>query len=157
MHDFRRLFTDAVLNGLPPHIAQIIAGHREINVTLGNKVIYPDEAVQAHLSFLARRRALRTTEEYRVPTGRMGRVPRPLRTWEVSTGTCGRAFGTLHPRVRLLIRCRVLWPDPVQRERLAKIRDNLTTHIAEAERQGWLGEIEGLQVSLAGAKTSSLK
>ncbi|MFE2038178.1 hypothetical protein ACFXBB_34070 [Streptomyces scopuliridis] len=27
-HDFRRLFiTDAVLNGLPPHIAQVIAGH----------------------------------------------------------------------------------------------------------------------------------
>ena len=27
-HDFRRIFvTDAVLNGLPPHIAQIIAGH----------------------------------------------------------------------------------------------------------------------------------
>ncbi|GAA5107006.1 site-specific integrase [Haloechinothrix salitolerans] len=37
-HDFRRLFiTDAVLNGLPPHIAQVIAGHRDINVTLGYK------------------------------------------------------------------------------------------------------------------------
>ena len=35
-HDFRRIFiTDAVMNGLPPHIAQIIAGHRDINVTLG--------------------------------------------------------------------------------------------------------------------------
>ncbi|HEX6684648.1 MAG TPA: site-specific integrase [Candidatus Limnocylindrales bacterium] len=37
-HDFRRLFiTDAILNGLPPHIAQIIAGHRDINVTMGYK------------------------------------------------------------------------------------------------------------------------
>ena len=37
-HDFRRIFiTDAVMNGLPPHIAQIIAGHRDINVTLGYK------------------------------------------------------------------------------------------------------------------------
>ena len=37
-HDFRRLFiTDTVLNGLPPHIAQVIAGHRDINVTLGYK------------------------------------------------------------------------------------------------------------------------
>jgi integrase len=35
-HDFRRIFlTDAIMNGLPPHIAQIIAGHRDINVTLG--------------------------------------------------------------------------------------------------------------------------
>jgi integrase len=59
-HDFRRMFlTDAIMNGLPPHIAQIIAGHRDINVTLGCKAVYPDEAIQAHLAFLARRRALR--------------------------------------------------------------------------------------------------
>src|SRR5215207_5406942 len=65
----RRLFiTDAILGGLPPHIAQIIAGHRDINVTLGYKAVYPDEAVQAHLAFLARRRGLRPTDEYRVPT-----------------------------------------------------------------------------------------
>ncbi|HET9116957.1 MAG TPA: site-specific integrase, partial [Pseudonocardiaceae bacterium] len=37
-HDFRRMFiTDTILSGLPPHIAQIIAGHRDINVTLGYK------------------------------------------------------------------------------------------------------------------------
>jgi integrase len=37
-HDFRRLFvTDAVMNGLPPHIAQVICGHRDINTTMGYK------------------------------------------------------------------------------------------------------------------------
>jgi hypothetical protein len=46
----------------------------------------------------------------------------------------------------------LLWPDPTQRPRLIEIRDNLTTRIAEAEREGWLGEVEGLQVSLAGAE-----
>jgi hypothetical protein len=46
----------------------------------------------------------------------------------------------------------MLWPDPAQRGRLTEIRDNLTARIAEAEREGWLGEIEGLQVSLAGAE-----
>jgi hypothetical protein len=30
--------------------------------------VYPDEAIQAHLAFLARRRALRPGEDYRVPT-----------------------------------------------------------------------------------------
>jgi hypothetical protein len=43
-------------------------------------------------------------------------------------------------------------PDPTQRARLADIRDNLIARIAEAEREGWLGEVEGLQVSLAGAQ-----
>lgn len=46
----------------------------------------------------------------------------------------------------------MLWPDPAQRDRLTEIRDNLTARIAEAEREGWLGEVEGLQVSLAGAE-----
>src|SRR5436190_1714093 len=69
LHDFRRMFlTDAIMSGLPPHIAQVIAGHRDINVTLGYKAVYPDEAIQAHLAFLARRRALRPTDEYRTPT-----------------------------------------------------------------------------------------
>ena len=45
----------------------------------------------------------------------------------------------------------MLWPDPAQRDRLVEIRDNLTARIAEAEREGWLGEVEGLKISLAGA------
>lgn len=45
-HDFRRMFiTDAILNGFTPHIAQIIAGHQDINVTLGYKAVYPDVAI----------------------------------------------------------------------------------------------------------------
>ena len=46
----------------------------------------------------------------------------------------------------------MLWPDPAQEHRLTEIRDNLTARIAEAEREGWLGEMEGLKISLAGAQ-----
>ncbi len=49
------------------------------------------------------------------------------------------------------MRCSLLRPDPAQRGRLVEIRDNLLDRIAEAEREGWLGAIEGLRVSLAGA------
>jgi hypothetical protein len=41
---------------------------------------------------------------------------------------------------------------PAQRSRIAEIRDNLTARIAEAEREGWPGEAEGLKISLAGAE-----
>ena len=44
------------------------------------------------------------------------------------------------------------WPDPAQRPRIAEIRDNLIARITEAEREGWTGEVEGLQISLAGAE-----
>ncbi|MEU5994981.1 site-specific integrase [Spirillospora sp. NPDC047418] len=153
-HDFRRLFiTDAVLNGLPPHIAQVIAGHRDINVTMGYKAVYPDEAIQSHLAFLSRRRALRPTNEYRVPTDEewtefLGHFERR----KVSIGTCGRTFSTPCIHEHACVRCALLWPDPAQHDRLVEIRDNLLARIAEAEREGWLGEVEGLKVSLAGAE-----
>jgi Phage integrase family len=153
-HDFRRMFiTDSVLNGLPPHIAQVIAGHRDIGVTMRYKAVYPDEAITAHLAFLARRRALRPTEEYRQPTDAewqqfLGQFERR----KVSIGTCGRAFGTPCIHEHACVRCALLWPDPAQHDRLVEIRDNLKARIAEAERQGWLGEVEGLQVSLAGTE-----
>jgi len=153
-HDFRRMFiTDVVLNGLPPHIAQVIAGHRDIGTTMGYKAIYPDEAITAHLAFIARRRALRPTDEYRQPTDEewhqfLGHFERR----KVSIGTCGRAFGTPCIHEHACVRCALLWPDPAQRTRLVEICDNLKARIAEAECEGWLGEIEGLQVSLAGAE-----
>lgn len=47
----------------------------------------------------------------------------------------------------------MLRPDPAQRDRLVDVRDNLTARIAEAQREGWLGEVDGLQVSLSGARS----
>ena len=68
-HDFRRIFvTDAILHGMPPHIAQLIVGHRDIATTMGYKAVYPEEAINSHRAFLARRRSLRPSEEYRTPT-----------------------------------------------------------------------------------------
>jgi integrase len=153
-HDFRRMFiTDAVQNGLPPHIAQVIAGHHDISVTMGYKAVYPEEAIRSHLAFLAGRRSLRPTEEYRIPTGEewaefLGHFERR----KVATGTCGRAFGTPCIHEHACIHCPMLWPGPAQRDRLVEIRDNLTARIAEARREGWAGELEGLEVSLAGAE-----
>ncbi|MFF8279699.1 hypothetical protein ACF05T_26915 [Streptomyces lateritius] len=52
------------------------------------------------------------------------------------------------------VRCSLLRPEPSQRDRLTEIRDNLLDRIAEAQREGWLGEVEGLEISLAGTRTS---
>ena len=50
------------------------------------------------------------------------------------------------------VRCSLLRPDPAQRARLDDIRDNLEARIIEAKREGWLGEVEGLQVSYSDVK-----
>ncbi|MER5356869.1 site-specific integrase [Streptomyces sp. NPDC002785] len=153
-HDFRRIFiTDSILNGLPPHIAQVIAGHGNINTTMGYAAIYPTDAIEAHRAFIARRRSLRPSEEYRSVTAEeweefLGHFERR----KLALGQCGRAFGTDCQHEHACVRCPVLIVSPEERPRLEEIRDNLSDRIAEAEREGWLGEIEGLQVSRAGAE-----
>ncbi len=153
-HDFRRIFvTDAIMSGLPPHIAQVICGHADISTTLGYKAIYPTEAIEAHRAFLARRRTSRPGDGYRTPTDEeWDAFLAHFEKRKVSVGTCARAYGTPCIHEHACVRCALLRPDPAQQQRLEQIRDNLHARIAEAERERWLGEIEGLQVSLAGAE-----
>ena len=153
-HDFRRIFaTDAIMNGMPPHIAQLILGHRDINTTMGYKAVYPEEAINGHRAFIARRRALRPSEEYRTPSDAewdefLGHFERR----KLALGDCGRAYGASCIHEHSCVRCPLLRIDPDQRHRLRQIRDSLTARIAEAEREGWAGEAEGLKVSLAAAE-----
>ena len=153
-HDFRRMFiTDAILHGMPPHIAQLIAGHRDLNVTMGYKAVYPEEVINGHRAFIARRRALRPSSEYRVPSEEeweefLGHFERR----KVSLGTCGRSYATPCIHEHSCIRCPLLRPDPRQRSRLVEIEVNLGSRIDEAIREGWSGESEGLEVSLAATR-----
>jgi integrase len=153
-HDFRRIFiTDAVMNGMPPHIAQLVVGHRDLNTTMGYKAVYPEEAINGHRAFIARRRDLRPSGEYRTPTEEEGEeFLGHFERRKVALGDCGRAYGTACIHEHSCIRCPLLRVDPAQRPRLAGIRDNLIARIDEAQREGWIGEAEGLKVSLAAAK-----
>jgi hypothetical protein len=106
----------------------------------------------AHRAFIARRRATRPGEEYRTPTdSEWDAFLAHFEKRKVSVGTCARAFGSPCIHKHACVRCSLLRPDPAQRHRLEEIRANLLDRIAEAELEGWLGEVEGLQVSLAGA------
>ena len=152
-HDFRRLFiTDAIMHGMPPHIAQLVAGHRDINTTMGYKAVYPEEVITGHRAFIARRRALRPSEEYRTPTDEewaefVGHFERR----KVALGDCGRSYATPCIHEHSCLRCPLLRPDPAELDRLTQIRENLLDRITEAETHRWFGEAEGLKVSLAGA------
>lgn len=152
-HDFRRLFiTDAIMHGMPPHIAQLVAGHRDINTTMGYNSVYPEEVIKGHREFIARRRALRPAQEYRSPTDEeWDEFIGHFEHRKVSVGDCGRSYDTPCIHEHSCIRCPLLRPDPEAKPRLVKIRDNLIERIKEAKSHRWLGEAEGLKVSLAGA------
>ncbi len=133
-HDFRRLFiTDAIMHGMPPHIAQLVAGHRDINTTMGYKAVYPEEVINGHRAFIARRRAQRPSEEYRTPSDEewaefLGHFERR----KVAVGDCGRSYATPCIHEHSCLRCPLLRPDPAERGRLSQIRDNLLDRITEA-------------------------
>jgi hypothetical protein len=108
----------------------------------------------ASAAFIARRRALRPAEEYRTPTDEewqefLGHFEHR----KVSLGTCGRSYATPCIHEHSCLRCPLLRPDPAQHQRLIDVRDNLLARIDEARSEGWLGELEGLQISLTGART----
>ncbi|MEW2079593.1 integrase [Streptomyces sp. NPDC013433] len=135
---------------MPPHIAQVIAGHDSINTTMGYAAIYPADAIEAHRAFIARRRGLRSAAEYRAVTDEewqefLGHFERR----KLALGQCGRAYGSSCVHERACVRCPVLIVGPGERPRLEEIRENLHARIAEAEREGWLGDVEQLTVSLA--------
>ncbi|MEV0027305.1 hypothetical protein AB0H45_34985 [Streptomyces atroolivaceus] len=82
----------------------------------------------------------------------MGCLPRALREAQGVHRHLRPCISTPCVHEHACLRCALLRPDPDQRSRIEKIRDNLIARIAEAEREGWLGEVEGLKVSLAGAE-----
>jgi hypothetical protein len=92
----------------------------------------------------------------------MNTVFPPTRNWaeflghferrEVSIGTCARAFATPCVHEHACVRCSMLWPDPNRRDRSTSATTSSTAS-PRPKREGWLGEVEGLRVSLAGAET----
>ncbi len=116
--------------------------------------VYPEEAISGHRALIARRRELRPSEEYRSPTDPeweefLGHFERR----RLALGDCGRTWGSSCIHEHSCIRCSLLRVSPAQKQRLEDIRGNLTARIAEAEREGWAGEAEGLRVSLAAANS----
>ena len=99
-HDFRRIFvTDAIMSGLPPHIAQIICGHATFRTTLGYKADLPGRGDRSPPG--VHRPPPRDPPQRGVPDPHrrgMGRVPRPLREAEgLHRHLRPRLRNTLHP------------------------------------------------------------
>lgn len=153
-HDMRRIFaTDALSSGLPPHIVQVLMGHKSLATTQGYMAVYPQDVIRHHRTFIAQRRRFRPTEEYREPTpAEWDEFEAHFVTRKVSLGSCGRAYGTNCHHEHACVRCALLRPDPAQLDRLLEITANLKERITEANDQGWLGEVEGLKGSLTGAQ-----
>ena len=153
-HDFRRCFTtEAVTGGLPVHIAARILGHKSLTTTETYMAVFQDDLIRSYRAFLETRRAARPAEEYREPTDQeWAEFQQHFELRKVALGTCGRPYGAVCQHEHACLRCAMLRVSPQQRPRLIEITHNLRERITEARMNGWLGEVQGLEVSLEAAK-----
>jgi integrase len=153
-HDFRRCFTTAaVTGGLPVHIAARILGHKSLTTAETYMAVFQDDLIRSYRAFLGKRRAARPSEEYREPTDEEWQeFQKHFQLRKVALGTCGRPYGASCQHEHACLRCAMLRVSPQQRPRLAEIIHNLRERVAEARMNGWLGEVQGLEVSLEAAK-----
>jgi integrase len=154
-HDFRRIFaTEAVSGGLPVHITAHLLGHARITSTEAYVAVFQDQLIVTYRAYLDSRRAERPQAEYRQPTDDEWReFQQHFALRKLELGTCARPFQTPCRHEHACIRCPMLRVDPRQRDRLADITRNLRERIADAQHNGWHGEIEGLRISLRAAET----
>lgn len=149
-HDLRRIFaTDAQSSGVPVHVIAAILGHESVETTSIYAAVYPKDIINAHRQFIAHRRAVRPGADQRdITEEEWDAFQRHFVERKLSLGTCGRAWGSACEHEHACVRCSLLRPDPSELPRFQEIRDNLRDRIAEARDRGWLGEVEGLTVTL---------
>ncbi|GAA5706183.1 hypothetical protein Save01_07039 [Streptomyces avermitilis] len=79
----------------PSHLTTPAEAFREFQYPTAPLAIYPTDAIEAHRAFIARRRSLRPSEEYRTPTNEeWDAFLAHFEKRKLSLGTCARAFGT---------------------------------------------------------------
>ncbi|GAA0999580.1 hypothetical protein GCM10009551_069580 [Nocardiopsis tropica] len=149
-HDFRRLFaTDLVNNGLPIHIGAALLGHLDLETTRGYVAVFEEDTTRHYQAHLQRRRALRPTEEYRSLTaGEWTEFEEHFDKRKVELGSCGRSYATPCSHEHACIRCPMLHVDPQMISRLTEIEADLQYRRQHAHDRGWLGEIEGIDLTL---------
>lgn len=147
-NDVRRLFaTDLVNHGLPIHIGAALVGHlgRADHPRLRHRL--PGRRHPPLSDPLAGRR--RAAREYRTPTTtEWAEFEEHFDKRKVELGNCGRPYATPCEHEHACIRCPLLLVGPVMIGRLDEINTNLIARRELAEAKRWLGELEGIDLTL---------
>ncbi|WP_197540199.1 tyrosine-type recombinase/integrase [Saccharothrix espanaensis] len=150
-HDFRRLFaTELVNNGLPIHIGAALLGHLNLETTRGYVAVFNEDVVHHYQEFIGRRRNSRPSDEYRdVTEQEWSEFEEHFDKRKVGLGGCTRPYGTPCRHEHSCLRCPMLAINPKMLPRLDEIEEDLLARRARAERESWLGEVEGIDLTLA--------
>lgn len=154
-HDFRRLFaTDIVNGGLPIHIGAALLGHVNLQTTQGYVAVFAEDIVKSYQEFLNHRRSLRPEDEYAdITSEEWAEFEGHFDKRKVELGNCARPYGSPCQHEHACIRCPMLQVNPKMLPRLAEIEKDLILRRKRAEEEQWLGEIEGIDLTLTFVRT----
>jgi hypothetical protein len=149
-HDFRRIFaTELVNSGLPIHIGAALLGHLNIQTTRGYVAVFDDDVVRHYQTYLQQRRQVRPDDEYTPVTDtEWAEFEEHFDKRKVELGSCARPYGTGCQHEHACIRCPMLHVNPKMITRLDELEADLLARRHHAERENWLGEIEGIDLTL---------
>jgi hypothetical protein len=137
-------------SGLPIHIGAALLGHLNVQTTRGYVAVFDEDVVRHYTAFLNGRRAVRSAEEYRTATpAEWQEFEEHFDKRKVELGSCGRPYGTPCQHEHACIRCPVLHVNPKMLARLDELEADLLDRRARAEAESWLGEIEGIDLTLS--------
>lgn len=149
-HDFRRLLaTDLANSGLPIHIGAALLGHLNIQTFHGYVTVFNEDVVRHYQGHLAKRRAMRPEREYRrVTADEWDEFEQHFDKRKVELGQCARPYATPCAHEHACLRCPMLRIDPRMLPRLDELETDLLSRRERAQAEGWLGELEGLDLTL---------
>ncbi|MBC7301260.1 MAG: tyrosine-type recombinase/integrase [Nocardia sp.] len=149
-HDFRRLFATELANsGLPIHIGAALLGHLNLETFRGYVTVFNEDVIRHYQAHLDKRRQLRPTEEYRnITADEWTDFQEHFDKRKIELGGCARPYGSGCQHEFACIRCPMLNINPKMLFRLEEIEKDLLDRRARAEREAWLGEIEGIDLTL---------
>jgi hypothetical protein len=142
--------TDLVNNGLPIHIGAALLGHFNLETTRGYVAVFDEDVIHHYQQYLERRRQMRPADEYRPATNEEWQeFELHFDKRKVELGNCGRPYGTPCAHEHSCIRCPMLHVHAHALPRLDLIETDLLTRRQRATDEHWLGEIEGIDLTLA--------
>ncbi|MGW1848490.1 site-specific integrase [Streptomyces sp. NPDC001966] len=154
-HDFRRLFATEIVNGgLPIHIGAALLGHLNLQTTQGYVAVFAEDIVKHYQEFLNHRRDLRPEHEYGdVTPEEWAEFEEHFDKRKVELGNCARPYGSPCQHEHACVRCPMLQVSPKMLPRLAEIEKDLILRRKRAEEEQWLGEIDGIDLTLTFVRT----
>lgn len=124
-------------------------GHLSLETTRGYVAVFDDEIVRHYQAFLHQRRARRPAEEYSsITDSEWQEFEEHFDRRKVELGSCARPYGTGCQHEHACLRCPMLAINPAILPRLEEIEDDLLARRARAQQEAWLGEVEGIDLTV---------